>query len=143
MDQALSHLRKGEQFDAVAKKFSNGPHADRGGWQSPIRPDAVADKETAAALRQLPEGQTSGIITTDHSLRIVRVATRTPASFKPFEEVEDSIEKAILGQSQKKALEELYSRTTIESPFIDDVSWIQDVPPCPMPKPRKDDAFAP
>ncbi|HEX4069593.1 MAG TPA: carboxypeptidase-like regulatory domain-containing protein, partial [Planctomycetaceae bacterium] len=30
MDQALSHLRKGEQFDAVAKKFSNGPHADRG-----------------------------------------------------------------------------------------------------------------
>ena len=104
----------------------------------------MADKETAAALRQLPEGRDER---NHHNRPFVanrpRGDAEHQASFKPFEEVEDSIEKAILGQSQKKALEELYSRTTIESPFIDDVSWIQDVPPCPMPKPRKDDAFAP
>jgi hypothetical protein len=143
MDQALARLRKGEPFDAVVKKFSNGPHADQGGWQARISADSLADEKTAAALRQLPEGETSGVIETDYSFRIVRVACRTPACSKPFEEVEESIRQAIHRESEKQALEELYSQTSIESPYIDDISAIlQSPPPCTAPQ-AQDDAFAP
>jgi hypothetical protein len=143
IDQALAQLRKGEPFDAVVKKFSNGPHADQGGWQARISVNSVADEKTAAALHQLPEGETSGVIETDHSFRIVRVACRTPACSQPFEEVEESIRQAIQRDSQKQALEELYSQTSIESPYLDDISSIlQPPPPCPAPQ-AQDDAFAP
>jgi len=143
MDEALARLRKGESFDAVVKKFSNGPNANRGGWQSRISPDSSANKETAAALRQLPEGETSDVIETGHSFRIVRVACRTPAGLKPFEEVEESIRQVIQRELQRKALEEVYSRTSIESPYITDVaSLLQPPPPISSPT-TQDDPFAP
>ncbi len=68
--------------------------------------------------------------------------TRTPAGLKPFEEVEDSIKPAIQRQKQLKALADVLSQATIECPYIDDVSSILPPPPCPIPKPREDDAFA-
>jgi parvulin-like peptidyl-prolyl isomerase len=140
--EALSHVQKGEPFDAVVKKYSNGPHADCGGWQSRISQGSIADKATADALRHLAEGQTSGIIETERSFRIVRVVSRTPAGPKPFEEVEDSIKPAIQRQKQLKALADVLSQATIECPYIDDVSSILPPPPSWTPKPCDDDAFA-
>jgi hypothetical protein len=117
--EARALLKSGVAFDAVAKKFSSGPTAERGGLQTPVDPEVIADKRTADALRQLPEGQISAVIETAHSFRVIRVASRTPAGGRPFEEVEDSIKQTITADSQKEALEELYSRTTVESPYID------------------------
>jgi parvulin-like peptidyl-prolyl isomerase len=142
MDEALTQLHKGVSFADVAKKFSTGPHADQGGWQARVRPNSLADEKTAAALRQLPEGAPSGVIETDHSFRIIRVASRTPAGRKPFEEVEESIREHFRDDLQAKALEELYSRTSIESPYIDDVSSISHpVAACRSPNAQQD-AFA-
>ena len=117
--EAMSLLKSGVAFDVVAKKFSTGSTAERGGWQSPVDPEVIADKRTANALRQLPEGQISEVIETGPSFRVIRVASRAPAGWRPFEEVEDSIKQAITADLQKEALEELYSRTTVESPYID------------------------
>jgi len=142
MDEALAQLRKGEPFEAVVKKLSNGPNADRGGWQSRISPDSSANKETAAALRQLAEGETSGVIETGHSFRIVRVACRTPPGWKAFEEVEESIRQVIQRELQRKALEVLYSQVSIESPYITDVASLLQPPP-PVSCTKEDDAFAP
>jgi hypothetical protein len=143
IDEALAQLHKGIAFEDVAKKFSTGPNAAKGGWQPRVRPGSLADEKTAAALRQLPEGATSGVIETDYSFRIVRLAGRTPAGCKPFEEVEESIREHFRDELQTKALEEIYSRTAIESPYIEDVSSISHpVAACRSPK-AQDDAFAP
>jgi hypothetical protein len=83
------------------------------------------------------------VIETDHSFRIVRVACRTPAGYQPFEEVEDLIRDHIRQELQTKALEEIYSRTAIESPYIDDVSSILHRTAACCPPKAKDDAFAP
>ena len=63
----------------------------------------IAEPGTAAALNRLPEGQTSGVIETDNSFRIVRVVSRTPAGTKPFDEVEEPIRQAILAESKKRS----------------------------------------
>ena len=133
----------GVPFEQIIKKFSTGPNADQGGWQPRVRPESVADAKTSAALRQLPEGVTSGVIETDHSFRIVRVASRTPASYQPFEEVEQSIREHMRYELQTKALDELYSRTAIESPYIDDALAVRKPPCCSVPAQSQTDAFAP
>jgi hypothetical protein len=143
LDTVIACEWMGMPFEKIIKKFSTGSNADKGGWQPRVRPDSLADEQTAAALRQLPEGATSGVIETDHSFRIVRVACRTPAGYQPFEEVEDLIRDHIRQELQTKALEEIYSRTAIESPYIDDVSSILHRTAACCPPKAKDDAFAP
>jgi hypothetical protein len=120
MGTALAQLHQGTPFEVVAKKFSDGPEADHGGWQTPTRADSIADEKTAAALRQLAEGETSAVIRTDHSLRIVRVVSRVAAGLKPFEEVEESIRGLIRQELQRKALDEIFSRASIESAYAPD-----------------------
>jgi parvulin-like peptidyl-prolyl isomerase len=143
IQEALAQIHKGELLDGVVKKYSNGRRADRGGWQSRTCPDSLADKATADALRHLGEGQTSGIIETGYSFRIVRLVTRTPAGFKPFEEVVDSIKQALERQRQLKTLDEVYSQATIESPYLDDPMHVfPPPPPCPPQRSPADGAFA-
>jgi hypothetical protein len=79
----------------------------------------------------------------DFRLRIVRVACRTPASYQPFEEVEQSIREHMRHELQTKALEELYSRTSIETPYIDDALAVRQPPGCSVPAQSQTDAFAP
>jgi len=117
--EARALLKNGVAFDVVAKKFSAGSTAERGGWQTPVDPEAIADKTTADVLRKLPEGQISAVIETGHSFRVIRVATRTPVGWWPFEEVEGWIKQELASDAQREALEDLYSRTTVESPYID------------------------
>jgi hypothetical protein len=136
MGAALAQLHQGTPFEMVAKRFSDGPEARHGGWQTPTRADSIADEKTAAALRQLPEGGTSPVIETDHSLRVVRVVSRVAAGLKPFEEVEQSIRGLIRQELQRKALEEIFSGASIEMAFAPDAPMLLRTPPLPDSEPR-------
>jgi parvulin-like peptidyl-prolyl isomerase len=117
LKSAQEHLRKGESFEAVARKFSDGPGAEQDGWQTPVRVESIADAKTAVALRDLAEGATSSIIETDHSLRIVRVVSRIPAGHKPFEEVDEFIQSRLKRRLEKEQWNALLARSSIEPPF--------------------------
>jgi hypothetical protein len=142
LDKAIACQWLGLPFDKIVKQFSAGPHADQGGWQPRLNPNSVSDEKTSAALRQLPEGTTSGVIETDHSFRIIHVACRTPASYQPFEEVEQTIREHMRSDLQAKAIEELSSQTVIESPYIDDHFSGQKRPIRATADQSQDDAFA-
>jgi len=115
-EAALAELQRGTSFEQVAKVFTTGANAEGGGWQPAIRPESVADPKTAEALRQLPEGSTSGVIETEYAYRIVKVGCRMPAAWRSFDEVAPAIRRQIGEEAKQKALEDLYQRTTIESP---------------------------
>ncbi len=134
LDDALACLRKGEPFAAVAKKFSDGPRAEQGGWQRPTRPESIVDDKTAAILHQMAEGETSSVIETDHAFRVIRLVTRLPAGWVPFEDVEKSIRQHLDQERAQQALDVLASRATIESAFPLDNSW-QRVPSPGSPSP--------
>jgi PPIC-type PPIASE domain len=124
-EAALAELRKGTSFELVVKKFAVAAQAEGGGWQPRLRPESLADRKTAEALRRLPEGSTSGVIETESAYRIVKVVSRMPAAWQSCEDVAPTIRRQILREAQQKALEELYSRTTIESPYIDQLGYGQ------------------
>jgi parvulin-like peptidyl-prolyl isomerase len=126
IDDALKQLHEGKSFEAVAKKFSDGPWAEQGGWQPPTNPASIADEKTADALRRLAEGETSPVIQTDHSLRIVRAVSRIPAGHKTFEEVEKSIRELLQHEWEQKAVQEAFERASIEWAFTPDGAFQTD-----------------
>jgi parvulin-like peptidyl-prolyl isomerase len=117
MDAALKELRQRKVFEDVAKKFSDGAMAKDGGWQPTTNPDSIVDEKTTDALRRLPEGATSAVIQTKHSLRIIRVVSRVPAGCQSFEEVQESIREHIRHAGQQKKVADIFSRTPIESAY--------------------------
>jgi PPIC-type PPIASE domain len=139
-EAALGELRRGNAFEQVVKHFTTGAKSDDGGWQPGIRPESLADPKTADALRQLPEGSTSGVIETEYAYRIVKVACRMPAAWRPFEEVAPMIRRHLRQDAEKRAIDDLYQRTRIESPDLDDLSYGQPAT-CP-PKSAPADAFS-
>jgi hypothetical protein len=139
LGDALACLRKGESFAAVATKFSDGPRAEQGGWQRPTRPESIVDDKTAAMLHQMAEGETSSVIETDHAFRVIRLVTRLPAGWVPFEEVENTIRQHLDQEWAQQALDVLASRATIESAFPLDNLW-QRVPSPAGPSPAPESA---
>jgi parvulin-like peptidyl-prolyl isomerase len=122
LEKAVDALRRGENFAKVAKKYSDGPHAETGGQQSWTKPDSVADVKTAEMLHKLAPGEVSPVIHTTDSYRLIRLSARKPAGRHSLAEMQDSIRRKIEDQLQKQAtqevLVEVYQHASIESSFL-------------------------
>jgi parvulin-like peptidyl-prolyl isomerase len=122
LEQAIDALSRGANFAKVAKKYSDGPHAEQGGQQSWTKPDSVADTKTATVLHKLAPGEVSPVIHTTDSYRLIRLNARKPAGRHALAEVQETIKRKIEDGLQKQAtkevLVEVYQQASIESSFL-------------------------
>jgi hypothetical protein len=122
LSQAVDALRRGEGFDKVAKKYSDGLHAVDGGKQPWTRAESIADEKIAQTLRSTPIGETSPVLSSRESYRLVRVMERKPAGKKPIAEVQDVIRQILEDKFQKEAMRrvlvEAYQKSSIESAYL-------------------------
>ena len=97
-------LRRGANFEQLAKSESDGPTSsrDQGGLMQ-TSPGAYAVSVVNTVLLSLPIGQVSGILDGENSFHIVKVEERRAEGAASFAEVQDQIRSAIL---QKKFQEE-------------------------------------
>jgi parvulin-like peptidyl-prolyl cis-trans isomerase-like protein len=97
-------LRRGANFDQLARSESDGPTSsrDQGGLMQ-TSPGAYAVPVVNEALLSLPIGQVSGILDGENSFHVVKVEERRAAGPASFEEVQDQIRSALL---EKKFQEE-------------------------------------
>ncbi len=87
---ARGKLLTGDDFEDVAKAYSDGSKADAGGdwgWMDPSSLRA----DLKAAVDHLPVGEASDIIEADDAYYILRVDDRRPAGFRPFSEIEPKL----------------------------------------------------
>ena len=91
--------RRGESFAALAKQYSKGATAGKGGEIGTYVVDKLND-ETRKALVGVGEGEISVPQKSAEGLIIYRVDTRKPAITKPLDEVRDEI-KFILHQQKR------------------------------------------
>lgn len=142
LEKAVDELRQGVDFAKVAKKYSEGPAAEQGGKQSWTRPDSVLDEKTAAMLRQLPKGQTSPVLHTHESYRLIRVLERKPAGRTSLAEVQDAIRQKIEDRLQREArqkvLAEAYSHASVESAFASPQELLPPADSADLPRTDKD-----
>jgi parvulin-like peptidyl-prolyl isomerase len=89
-EAALTELRSGADFQAVAKRYSSDP-------QGALKPRWVArgnnGKEFDEAVFSLEVGELSRVIKKGNSFSIVKVLGKQPGSFKGYGEIRDEIER--------------------------------------------------
>ena len=85
----------GENFGAVARKFSDGAEAEQGGQWDWTRQGSLTDKALDKRLLKLPVGAISEPIVGEDAFRLVKINDRRLAGRVPFSEVQEKIKKAI------------------------------------------------
>ena len=83
----------GTQFAAVAKKSSQEPNADQGGFHDWTSKGSLASKPVDEAVFTLPLNKLSQIIEDDRGYHILRVLERQEASATPFKDAQVEIRR--------------------------------------------------
>src|SRR5713226_5015167 len=102
-EDVLKQVKKGGEFEDLAKKYSEDATKDKGGdigWI--VQGQALPEYEKAAF--SMPVGSVSDLIRTQIGFYIIKVLEKETAHTKPFEEVKDSLRAPLLlSQADKLA----------------------------------------
>lgn len=124
VDKALEELAAGATFDAVVKKYSDGPLKDNGGHWDWTQPASVANADVRNALETLRAGEISPVLSSPTQLQLVKVNQRREAGHQPFEEVQEEIRLQIIDeyreQKVKEILADMKAKAIIETLFDED-----------------------
>ncbi|MBI2082761.1 MAG: SurA N-terminal domain-containing protein [Deltaproteobacteria bacterium] len=124
-EKILELLKKGENFAALAKEFSESPDREKGGDLGFVARGDLPPILDEACFRFLP-GQTSGIVTSAYGFHIFRVIERKPPRTLSLKEARPQIEAEWREKNQKeilkKWLNELYKHSKIE---IDEAALLE------------------
>ena len=91
----LQELRGGSDFTALARQYSEGPSAERGGLLGTFKANELLpgfDEATA----ELQPGEISDVIRTSVGLHIIRLEARQEDSFQPFDDVKEALQNELL-----------------------------------------------
>ena len=115
--EILARIKKGDDFAALAREFSQCQSAKKGGdlgWFSTGRMDP-AFEEAAFALK---EGEISDVVKSSFGFHIIKVEDIRPEQVREFDKGKQSIETLVKAQLKDQALRELNegikSRITVE-----------------------------
>jgi len=113
----LEQLRKGESFEDLAKKNSDGPSAKDGGDLSYFKRGILA-KELEDKVFAMKAGETTDAIRTKQGFVILKVTEHQEAGVPSLKEVEPRIQDALYMQKLQPALR-AYLTKLREEAFID------------------------
>lgn len=117
-EEALAKIKAGEDFAEVAKQYSEGPAASRGGDLGYFsRGRMVPDFEAIAfSLKEI--GDTSGLVRTKFGFHIIELTGRQPAQELALKDVKDRIVRQLEATKRREIrqslAEELRNRSKVE-----------------------------
>jgi len=109
INEALTALRSGEDFAAVARRLSRGPKGDSGGLWPMMSAGSFRETKVEDTAFALEEGQTSGVIETATGYYVVKARKVDPGRTVPFEQAQEQIDRTLRDQ-QFNQLQEAYFR---------------------------------
>jgi|Deesub1362B_J571_1020462.scaffolds.fasta_scaffold10155_2 parvulin-like peptidyl-prolyl isomerase len=119
--QQISDIREkilvGEDFAKLAREFSEGPNAEKGGDCGYFQQGELMEELERVAF-SIPVGEVSPIIETSVGFHLIRVLERTPGESTPLEEVRDEIKAKLEGEIFRKQTRDLVERLR-KSAYID------------------------
>ena len=112
-EEAGRALAAGESFEAVARRLSEDPSAERGGDQGELGRGNLTSP-FADIIFALSPGQTSDIVEADYGFHIFKVTERLPPQVLPLssvdEEIRDTLRRAAVENRVERLLAEARSR---------------------------------
>ena len=101
MEEILKKVKKGENFSALAKQFSQCPSREKGGDLGLVRRGQTVKPFEDAAFSLKP-GETSGIVETEFGFHVVKVTEKMPEKQVSYEEAQEPL-KGHLKQTKVQA----------------------------------------
>jgi peptidyl-prolyl cis-trans isomerase SurA len=123
-NQLLDQLKKGANFEDLAKKSSDGPTAAQGGTLGTFKRGELA-KDLEEKTFSLKAGENTGVIRTRQGFIILKVTAHRPAGIPPLKDVSDRIREAIYSERLEPAAR-AYLTKLREQAFIDIKSGYTD-----------------
>jgi parvulin-like peptidyl-prolyl isomerase len=99
--KAMDELKRGERFEDVALRYSEGPNALEGGRLGLVRQGELLPAIDQAIAPLVP-GAVTDIIETVQGFHILRVDEKKPRQYRPFEEVKREIQGLIFEQKAEE-----------------------------------------
>ncbi|MDP1796110.1 MAG: peptidylprolyl isomerase [Planctomycetaceae bacterium] len=119
--QAQQELQRGVAFEAVAKKFSDGPTAAEGGHWDWTQTGSLAESKLEAMLFAEPVGKVSDVWEGKTGYHLIRVIDRQTEGRQPFAEVQDAISEKLQIEAQKNLpqnfVKKLFDEAVIETQY--------------------------
>jgi parvulin-like peptidyl-prolyl isomerase len=100
--QVFALLKKGERFEELAARYSDGPEGRRGGSLGYIRPGDMLP-QIQKAIEQLAPGSVTEPLASPIGMHIIRIDDRKPPQFRPYEEVKEDIRNVVLQLKTEEA----------------------------------------
>jgi peptidyl-prolyl cis-trans isomerase SurA len=104
-EEVLEKASAGEDFEALAKKYSEGPSASNGGDLGFFKREDMV-KEFSSAVFPLKENEISGLILTPFGYHIVQLLERRGGAALPFEEISKKIKARLYSEELKRGIKE-------------------------------------
>ena len=103
IESLQTKLKKGEDFGALAKEYSEGPSGPKGGDLGFFGRGQMVKpfEETAFAMKP---GQVSEMVETNFGYHLIMVTDRTPEGTLPYEEVKDRLQQFLKQQKVQEAI---------------------------------------
>jgi peptidyl-prolyl cis-trans isomerase C len=116
--EALNRVKAGEDFAVVAKEYSEGPAASRGGDLGYFSRGRMVPEFEEIAFSLKDVGDESDVVRTKFGFHIIELTDRQPAQELPLEEVKDRIvrqlESAKRREIRQSLAEELRKQANVE-----------------------------
>lgn len=110
----LQRIKAGEDFEALAREFSEGPTASRGGDIGTFTRGSM-NPAMEAVVFELPAGATSELIESDYGFQIVRIIDQRPPTVRPMSEVRPQIAEALYQRKAEPEVQEFLKQLYEES----------------------------
>jgi peptidyl-prolyl cis-trans isomerase C len=104
IEMVQKKVKQGEDFGKLAKAYSEGPNAQRGGAWGYLKRGKTAEPIRDAAFA-LNVGEVSGIVETKFGYHLIKVTDKKPARTIPYKEVQPMIEKHLKKEKEKAEIQ--------------------------------------
>lgn len=120
-DEILTKIKAGEDFGQLAKEYSNGPWAYKGGLREQETMGSLAAPYDILTkmVDQLKPGQVTEPATKGGHIFILKLEEKVDPSFEPFESVQKKLEAMITYDRQKEAINKLNDKIVEQAKLTD------------------------
>jgi parvulin-like peptidyl-prolyl isomerase len=126
--EVMEKLKAGEDFSALAKRYSYDPiRAPLGGLWTPVSVGSLAepyDVLEAEAIK-LEAGEIAGPIETKDHIFILKLESKKAESYEPFEKVQHNIESSIKFQRRKEKVDKLVNKLMAQADVGDRNTFVE------------------
>jgi len=120
-DEIITKIKAGEDFGQLAKEYSDGPWAYKGGLREQEKMESLAPPYDilVKVVNQLNPGQITKPVTKGGHIFILKLEEKITPSFEPFENVQKKLEAMITYERQKEAINKLNDKIVEQAKLTD------------------------